>query len=79
MQIQIKTFGMITEALETELLILDNFKGETLTQLKATLLNEHPILNGLSFSLAYDNAIISESELLKFDKEVALLPPFGGG
>ncbi|MCT4623724.1 MAG: MoaD/ThiS family protein [Schleiferiaceae bacterium] len=79
MNVRIKFFGMIAEAAEKELLIFEDFPGETLGELENTLLERLPQLKRYSYSLALNKKLSDSKTKLEADNEVAVLPPFAGG
>ena len=77
MQLNIKYFGLLTEA--------TNCKEETITfsklsvsELLDTLFEKHPNLKGKDFQVAQNQEIVSKNTSVS-EGEIALLPPFSGG
>ena len=77
MQLNIKYFGLLTEA--------TNCKEETIafsksfvSELLDTLFEKHPDLKGKDFQVAQNQEIVSKNAKVT-DNEIALLPPFAGG
>jgi molybdopterin synthase sulfur carrier subunit len=77
MQLNIKYFGLLTEA--------TNCKEETITfsklsvsELLDTLFENHPNLKGKDFQVAQNQEIVSKNTSVS-EGEIALLPPFSGG
>ena len=77
MQINIKTFGAVTDLLEdTEIEVND---GATLRDLKHTLLEQFPQLKQQYFRLGIGARLPDEETELMEGDEVSLMPPFAGG
>ena len=79
MNVRIHFFGMIAEAVNRNTLIIEDYKGETIVDLKRDLLDQYPELGNFTFQIALNQSIASDSEKLSADNEVAILPPFAGG
>jgi molybdopterin converting factor small subunit len=75
--ITVKMFGMVAEKAGCSTLEL-SFEGDT-DQLEAWLHSNYPQLKGIKYALAVNKKIIHDNTLLKYDDEIALLPPFSGG
>jgi sulfur-carrier protein len=79
MNINVKYFGMIAEAInkQTEELFLE--RGRHLNDFSEVIETLHPQLHGFVFKLAVNQVIATDNIELNENDEVALLPPFAGG
>lgn len=79
MDIKIKCFGLLSEAIgqeETRLTLKENC---TIQELRNTLLDAFPVLEGKEFKVAVNKNIATEKTVILPEDELALLPPFAGG
>lgn len=79
MNVRIKFFGMIAETIEKELLIFENFTGQTVGEVLDKLLEQHPQLNEFTYTVALNKVVVNAQSPLIADNEIAILPPFAGG
>ncbi len=79
MELKILYFGMIAEITQKKEEILSVQEKCSLIELKNILKNEYQGLGSLSFKVAIDRKISTDSILLDSTNEIALLPPFSGG
>lgn len=79
MDITIKFFGLLTEAIKQEQIILTLKENCTAQDLTNTLLRTFPALEGKEFKLAVNKNIVTENVVILPTDELALLPPFAGG
>ena len=79
MNVNIHFFGMIAEAINSSFLLIENYEGTTLGDLKKDLLAIFPQLERYNFQMALDKKLASPQTQLKPVSEVAILPPFAGG
>ncbi len=77
MEIEVITFGLISEVLGTQKLKIKDCSNTDI--LKEELLKEHPKLKNLKFVIAVYKKIINSNTKLNNGDIVALLPPFAGG
>ena len=76
-QLHIKCFGMIAEVVGATYVLTD-FHGDT-ENLKVQLCETFPRLKHLTFSIAVNKVLTTNTLLLSENDEIALLPPFSGG
>ena len=79
MNLQIHFFGMIAETVKKELLIVDDYEGQTLGDVEKMLHEFFPPIGKMTYSLALNKRIVNRNTLLEKDNEIAVLPPFAGG
>ena len=79
MDIKIKCFGLLAEAMKQEEMIVSLKKNDTVQDLKNTLLSRFPALVGKEFKVAVNKNIVTENVVILPTDELALLPPFAGG
>ncbi|MGJ5643364.1 MoaD/ThiS family protein [Formosa sp. S-31] len=77
--ITIKYFGMLAEQAKCQQEHLE-FKELTLAELIEDIKTKHQF-NSLSFNVALNQKLVqnSKDQKLKYNDEIALLPPFAGG
>lgn len=75
--LKIKIFGVIAEKTGTGDLTIP-FVDDT-DKLYSMLLEKHPRLEGVKFTLAVNRQIVHQNSSLDQNDEIALLPPFSGG
>lgn len=78
MNIKIKCFGLLAEAMEEETMITLK-ENATVLELKIALLSTFPSLKGKEFKVAVNKNIVTEETTILPSDELALLPPFAGG
>lgn len=76
-QLTIMCFGMLTEVLGNHTVDVEMVSNTD--ELLLTLKQRFPKLNNLTFGIALNKTIVTESTPLKIGDEIALLPPFSGG
>jgi molybdopterin converting factor small subunit len=76
-QLTIKSFGIISDILGQESIEMDFEISSKL--LRDRLIETYPKLQSMTFSIAVNKVIHSESIVLNEGDEIALLPPFSGG
>jgi molybdopterin synthase sulfur carrier subunit len=74
MKVRILFFGMIAEALETNVYSIENYHGQTIADLETHLKERYPRLNDFTYQIA-----LNHNAGLQAVNEVAILPPFAGG
>lgn len=79
MNVRVLFFGMIAEAVKSNVLVLENFSGQTIGELEDYLLNKYPQLNDFTYQIALNQTAVGRTAELQQVSEVALLPPFAGG
>jgi len=79
MDIKIKYFGLLAEAMNKEATIVTLKENCTVQELKSTLLSIYPALKGKEFKVAVNKNIVTEKAIILPTDELALLPPFAGG
>ena len=79
MDIEIKCFGLLAEAMQKEETRISLKENSTVQDLKNTLLSLYPALEGKEFKVAVNKNIVSENVVILSTDELALLPPFAGG
>ena len=77
MQLNIKYFGLLTEATNCREETID-FSKSSVSELLDTLFEKHPNLKGKDFQIAQNQEIVSKNSIVSAH-EIALLPPFSGG
>lgn len=79
MDIKIKYFGLLAEAMNKEETIITLKENCTVQELKSTLWSIYPALKGKEFKVAVNKNIVTEKAVILPTDELALLPPFAGG
>ena len=79
MNVRVHFFGMIAEAVNSSLHIMEHYEGSTLADVEKDLLDLYPQLNQFSYQMALDQKLAHADALLMPENEVAILPPFAGG
>ena len=81
MRIQVLFFASIRDVVGSRQLELDVPDGSSVADLKESLIDRYPVLQGLSSSLstAVNADYVEGSVLLKENDEVAFIPPVSGG
>jgi molybdopterin synthase sulfur carrier subunit len=79
MDIKIKCFGLLAEAMKKEETTITLKENCTVQELRNTLLSMFPALEGKEFKVAVNKNIVIEKTVLSPMDELALLPPFAGG
>lgn len=79
MDIKIKCFGLLAEAMKGEETTITLKESCTVAELRAILLRTFPVLAGKEFKLAVNKNIVTEKAIILPTDELALLPPFAGG
>ena len=77
MQLNIKYFGLLTEATNCNEETIA-FSKSSISELLDLLFEKHPYLREKDFQVAQNQEIVSQSTLVS-EGEIALLPPFAGG
>lgn len=77
MDVTILFFGQLTEVTGTSSLKLSGISDTD--ELKKALEKQFPALEHVTYSIAVNKKMIQQKATLKYDDEVALLPPFSGG
>lgn len=76
---KIKLYGMLAEATGKTELEIQDFEGKTVADLKAFVETEFRQFKNMTYKIAVNKKIVSETEDLNPNDEVAFLPPFAGG
>lgn len=79
MNIKIKCFGLLAEAMKKEETMITLKENATVLELKVALLSTFPSLEGKEFKVAVNKNIVTEERTILPSDELALLPPFAGG
>ena len=79
MRIEIQFFGMLAEAIGKETLVLENFTGSLLGDVKTHVFSQFPVLRAFSFQMALNKKLLPENTALTHNATIAFLPPFAGG
>ena len=80
MIIQVLLFGITTDLLETSSINLELTENSSVLDFKNTLINNFPKLAVLqSYAVAVNEAYAKDSQLLKENDVVAIIPPVSGG
>lgn len=79
MDIKIKYFGLLAEAMHKTETIITLKENCTVEELKNILLSIYPALEGKEFKIAVNKNIVTEKAIILPTDELALLPPFAGG
>lgn len=78
-QLTIKAFGITREIFGGRELKLD-FSGQTVGDLRKSLLERYPSLTGLkSLMIAVNNEYAEDDQSLSGGEEIAVIPPVSGG
>lgn len=76
---KIKAFGITKDILGGKEAVVE-VPGTTVTDLKQALYSRYPQLTGLrSLYIAVNNDYADESQVLRAEDEIALIPPVSGG
>lgn len=75
MKIKVRTFGSLTEILDSEFLM----EATDTHGLVNSLTKQYAQLNGRKLLIAVNNTIIQENMTLAEHDTVALMPPYSGG
>ncbi len=79
MNVRVHFFGMIAEAVNSSIYILEDYEGTTLGDLEKDLLARYPQLKQFNYQVALDRKLANSEAQLMPHNEVAILPPFAGG
>lgn len=79
MNVRVLFFGMIAEAVNSHVHVLENFSGQTIGELEDYLLNKYPQLHDFTYQIALNHNTVERTVELQPVSEVAILPPFAGG
>ena len=78
LNINIKYFGMLAEAVNKDSEVITVNNSVTVGELRRVITQKHPKLKKMDFQIAR-NLSIAENEKVIDNDELALLPPFAGG
>jgi len=76
---KISLYGMLAEAAATTQLEINDFRGESIRDLRKVVEEKYPQLKNMTYKIAVNKKIAKENETLNKTDEVAFLPPFAGG
>lgn len=79
LNINIKYFGMLEEAVNKESEVISVNDSVTVDELKIVILQKYPKLKKMDFQIARNLTIAAGNEIINNNDELALLPPFAGG
>ena len=80
MTIKLLAFGIAKEILHTHMCVYELKQGETIADLKASLLSDYPDFSRLlRLSFAVNESYVNDSHPLTEGDEVVLIPPVSGG
>ena len=79
MNIQLKYFGMLAEAIEKTEETIYVEEGSTISEISMLITTKYPKLQNMNFKLAVNQTIANNNFQVKDNDEIALLPPFAGG
>lgn len=77
MKIEILFFGQLTDITGCNNMQLDN--PGSLGQLKVQLFSKFPALMNSKFTIAINNRLIIEDQIILENSTIAFMPPFSGG
>lgn len=77
MKIEILFFGQLTDKTGCSHMQLDN--PGTIGQLKEQLFHQFPELKNAKFTIAINNRLIIEDQIILENSTIAFMPPFSGG
>ena len=77
MSVEILFFGQLTDKTGCATLNMDN--PGTIAVLKSELFEKFPSLKEAKFTIALNNKLTLENELIVENAKIALMPPFSGG
>jgi molybdopterin synthase sulfur carrier subunit len=77
MSVEILFFGQLTDKTRCSTLNMDN--PGTIAVLKSELFEKFPGLKEAKFTIALNNKLAIENELIGENATIALMPPFSGG
>lgn len=79
MKYKVKAFGVTKDILGGKEMVVE-VSGQTVADLRQTLLAHYPQLEGLrSLLIAVNNTYAEPADVLKESDEIALIPPVSGG
>jgi molybdopterin synthase sulfur carrier subunit len=79
MQIQILTFGMLTDIFKSQKVVLEIPEKSTVKTLKTQLYNQFPDTEALHFAVAINEAYADDDTEISEGQTIALIPPVSGG
>jgi molybdopterin synthase sulfur carrier subunit len=77
MNIEILFFGQLTDITDCTSIVIEN--PGSIGQLKSTMLQKFPELMHKKFTIALNNKIVQDEEIILDNSKIALMPPFSGG
>lgn len=77
MKIKVLFFGVLSEVAGTGIKFYDEVKS--IEHLKQRVADDFPEIIHYKFKISLNNELISDDAELKYNDEVAFLPPFAGG
>lgn len=77
MQIEVLFFGQLTDKVGCSKTMVDN--TGTIAAFKQNIIETYPLLKQAKFTVALNNKIAEDSEIIKEHDKIALMPPFSGG
>jgi len=80
MTIQVLLFGITTDLLETSSINLELAENSSVSDFKTELVNHYPKLATLqSYAVAVNESYAEDSQIIKPNDIVAIIPPVSGG
>jgi molybdopterin synthase sulfur carrier subunit len=77
MSVQILFFGQLTDKTGCSSATIEN--PQTIGKLKSVVIQKYPDLATAKFTIALNNKIAFDKEVIAEDATIALMPPFSGG
>ena len=80
MTIKILLFGITTDLLKTSGLELEVSNNSSVADFKQILVDKYPVLENInSYAIAVNESYASDTDILKENDVVAIIPPVSGG
>ncbi len=77
MKIEISFFGQLTDKTGCNSILMDN--PGTITEFRNLVIKQYPNLSNAKFTIALNNKIALDNEVIPKNAKLALMPPFSGG
>ena len=77
MKIEISFFGQLTDKTGCSSFLMDN--PGTIADFKKLVIEQYPNLSNAKFTIALNNKIALDNEVIPENAKLALMPPFSGG
>lgn len=79
--IKVKIFASLKEIVGSNEILLKIKEGDTIADLKKSIIRRYPSLSSLKITLIYavNHKIANDSTVLSYQDEIAIFPPVSGG